>query len=165
MEAASGFAVPSPSRPARESLSSCASPPSGWAGLRREAGTPYSKEKDTLTPTEKVERACTDTIEESSSVDEVDARRKRPPSYRTSQCSYLTHLQSDTPLHFPITTLSTNGLRSNGVWYRERAHFHLTISRSFRLKPGVSHDYCPSSSVPAPLNEFFSQRIRWRALG
>ena len=99
-------------------------------------------------------RACSDTIEEPSSRDGVDARRKRPPSYRKSQCSGLTHLQSDTSLHFHITTLITHGLSSNGVWYRERVHVHLTISRSFRLKPGVTHNHCRLPSVLAPLNEF-----------
>ena len=53
----------------------------------------------------KVEKS--DTVEESSSVDEVDAWRKRPRSYRQSQYSYLTHLQSG-PL-----------LRSS-AWRRER---------------------------------------------
>ena len=35
--------------------SSCASPPSWWAGLRRDAETPCSKEKDTPAPMEKAE--------------------------------------------------------------------------------------------------------------
>ena len=35
-----------------------------------------------------------------------------------------------------------------------RFHFHFTISRSFRVEPGVSHVHCRSSYVPAPLNEF-----------
>ena len=47
-------------------------------------------------------RSCSDTIGESSSVD--DARRKRPRSNRKSQYSCLTHLQSDTSLHFHIAT-------------------------------------------------------------
>ena len=60
-------------------------------------------------------RACRDTIEESSSVDEVDARRKRRRSCRKSHCSCLTHLQSDTSLHFHITALGAHGLCSNGT--------------------------------------------------
>ena len=81
-----------------------------------------------------------------------------------SQDSCLTHLQSDTSLHFHIATLSAHGKCSNGVWYRERVHVHLTNSRSIRLKLGMSHILFQSSSVPAPLNEF-SRRIRWCALG
>ena len=95
-------------------------------------------------------RACCDTIGESSSVD--DARRKRPRSNRKSQYSCLTHLQSDTSLHFHITTSQCARFVLQWVWYRERVH--LTISRSFRLKPGVSKDLSQSSPVPAPLNEF-----------
>ena len=70
------------------------------------------------------------------------------------------YLQSDTSLLFHITTLSTHGLCSMWVWYRERVHFHFTISRSFWLKPGVSHDHCRSSSVPAPLHEFSHAGVR-----
>ena len=58
--------------------------------------------------------------------------------------SRLTHLQSETSLHLHIT---------NEVWHQERAFVHLTISRSFRLKPGVPHDFCQSSLVPTSLNE------------
>ena len=111
------------------------------------AETPYSKEKDTLVRRgprfEK--RARGDTIEESSSVATRGVRDLAP----------TTHLQSDTSLHFHITTLSAHRLCSNGVWYRQRANFHMTISRSFRLKPGISHGHCRPPSVSAPLDESF----------
>ena len=65
--------------------------------------------------------------EESSSLDAVDMRRKRPRSYKWSQFSCLTHLQIDTSLHFHITTLNAHGLTFNRTCHRERAHIHLTI--------------------------------------
>ena len=89
-------------------------------------------------------RACSDTIEESSSVDEVDVWRKRSWCYKESSCFRLTHFQSDTSLHLHITTLRAHGLCSNEVWYPERASVHLTISRNLR---------CQSSSALPPLND------------
>ena len=99
-------------------------------------------------------KACGDIIEKSSSVDEVDAWRQRPRSNNRSHFSYVSHLQSDISRLFYVTTLSAHGFCSNGVWCRRRDYFHLTISRSLRLKAAISHDQCRSSSVPAPLNEF-----------
>ena len=67
------------------------------------------------TPDRHERRACSDTIEESSSVDEDDVRRKRLRSDRGSQNSYYTHLQSHTSHLSHFTTLSTHGLWSNVV--------------------------------------------------
>ena len=94
----------------REASSSCVAPPSRWFCLRREAET--RQHQWTRRRSEK--RACSDNVEESSSVEEVDARRKHNRSFRKSQYSYLTHLQSDTSLRSHITTPSTHGLCSNG---------------------------------------------------
>ena len=70
-------------------------------------------------------RACSDTIEESS----------------LHICASRTFSQT-LPLHLHITTLRPHGGRSN-VWHHERASVHFTIARSFRVKPGVSHDRSP----------------------
>ena len=80
---------------------------------------------------------------ESSSVDEVDARRKRPPCYKESPCFRLTHLQPDTSLHLHVTTLRAHGRCSNEMWYHERASVH--FARSLWHKPGVSDYHCRSS--------------------
>ena len=69
-------------------------------------------------------RACGDTIEESSSVDEVDARRKRPWYYKESPYSRLTHLRSDFSLHHHVTPLRAHSLSSNEMWYQERVAVH-----------------------------------------
>ena len=87
-------------------------------------------------------RACSDTIEESTS---VDTRRKRPRYCTESPFSRL---------HLHITTFRLHDFCSDEIWYQERASVHFTISRSLRLKPGASHDLCQSCLVPAPLNEF-----------
>ena len=99
-------------------------------------------------------RACSDTIEESSSADEVDARRKRARYSKESQPFCLTHIQLGTSLHLHITTVITHGRCSNDVWYHERASVHFTVARSLWLKSGVSHELCQSSLVLAPQNNF-----------
>ena len=75
-------------------------------------------------------RACNGTIEESSSVDEVDAWRKRPRYYKESPCFRLTHLRSDTFLHLHTTTLRVHGRCSNEMWFHELASVHFTIAAS-----------------------------------
>ena len=68
------------------------------------------------------------------------------PRSTKSMCSW-THLSTFTS---PLSGRTVCVLL--GVWYGERAHVHLTISRSFRLKPGFSHDLCWFVRVLAPLS-------------
>ena len=53
----------------------------------KKANTPYQR-RSPRTPYRHVEPACNDTIEESSSADDVDARKKRPRASRGSRHSY-----------------------------------------------------------------------------
>ena len=99
-------------------------------------------------------RACSDTIEESSSADEVDARRKRARDCKESPSRPLMYIQSDTSLLLHITTARTHGPCSCDMWYHERTSVHFTVARSLRLKSGVSHDLCQSSPALAPLSDF-----------
>ena len=99
-------------------------------------------------------RACSDTIEESSSADEVDARRKRARDCKESPSRPLMYIQSDTSLLLHITTVRTHGRCSCDMWYHERTSVHFTVARSVRLKSGVSHDLCQSSPALAPLSDF-----------
>ena len=99
-------------------------------------------------------RACSDTIEESSSADEVDARRKRARDCKESPSRPLLYIQSDTSLLLHITTVRTHGRCSYDMRYHERASVHFTVARSLRLKSGVSHDLCQSSPALAPLSDF-----------
>ena len=99
-------------------------------------------------------RDCSDTLEESSSADEVDARRKRARYYKESPSCYLTHIQSDTSLHLQITTVRTHGRCSHDMWHHERVSVYFTITRTLRLKSEVSQDLSQSSPVLALLNDF-----------
>ena len=101
-------------------------------------------------------RGCSDTLEESSSADEVDARRKRARFYMESPSLCLTHIQSDTSLHLHITTVRTHGRCSNDTWYHERASVHFTFSRSLQLKSPA----CVCSG-----ERLRSRRLRWCAPG
>ena len=80
-EAATGFALPSPDRPAvrlraRAHRHHHGGPVSAEKRRHRRAKTRTRRHQWRRQRSEK--RACSDTIEESSSVDEVDARRMRP---------------------------------------------------------------------------------------
>ena len=110
VEAATRSALPSPRRPA---VRLCALVQRHQGGLaskeRRKQRTAKERTRRNQRRSRRSEKkACSDIIEESSSVDEVDARRKCPRSWRESQYSCLTHLRPDTSLHFHITTLSAH---------------------------------------------------------
>ena len=80
-----------------------------------------------------------------SRADRLSLRGSRAASVRS--CSQTSSSASSSPLSERTICVPVG-------WFRERVHFHLTNSRSFRLKPGVCHDHCRSSSAPALLNVF-----------
>ena len=61
------------------------------------------------------------------------------------------HIQTNTSLHLHITTFSMHSGCSYDEWYCERASFHFTVARGFRLKARVSHDPHRSSLGLPPL--------------
>ena len=105
-------------------------------------------------------RACSDTIEESFSADEVDARRKRARYYKETPSCCLTHIQSDIFLHLHIITVRTHGRCSHDMWYHERASAHFTIGRSLRLKSEVSRDLGPILACACSAERLRSRRLR-----
>ena len=111
--------------------------------------TDHTEKKTSKSTKEEVgKRACSDTIEESSSVDEVDARRKCPRYYKESPCFRLRHFQPDTSLH------STSPLSERTLCVPTRCGTKSALPFISPSPTASSHDLCQSSPALAPLNDF-----------
>ena len=98
-------------------------------------------------------RTCGDTIEETSSSDEVLARKKRPRSYRESPYYYPAHLHLHTGHLFHVYIQSVHGWCYCMMRHSANFKCHLPTCSSLRLKSRVALVVRPSTSAqPIPLD-------------